>query len=95
MVSFCRLLPQLQISSLPLSMGFVICSCAADGDIGRCGYADALMPRTCKSTTFCAKILRSDGIMMELRTLFFIVFDKRGATLGHDDCPCAFVDNRS
>jgi len=76
-------------------MGFIICWCAADGDIWQRGYSDALMPRTCKSTTFCAKILRSDGIMMELRELFFIVFDKRGATLDHDGCPCAFVDSSS
>lgn len=75
-------------------MGFVICSCAADGDIWRRAYSDALMSRTCKSTTFCAKILRSDGIMMVLRELFLMMVDKRGATLGHDDCSCAFVDNR-
>ena len=75
-------------------MGFVICWCAADGDIWQRGYSDALMSRTCKSTTFCAKILRSDGIMMVLRELFLMMVDKRGATLNHDDCSCAFVDNR-
>ena len=76
-------------------MGFVICSCAADGDIWRHAYSDALMSRICKSTTFCAKILRPDSIMMELRELFLMMVDKRGATLNHDDCSCAFVDSSS
>ncbi|MFC2493198.1 MAG: hypothetical protein ACFNTC_02925, partial [Prevotella sp.] len=38
-------------------------SCADDGRAAA-ALADALMPYACKSTTFCAKNSRFDGIMM-------------------------------